>query len=59
MLWPSAQTEVFNVALTPEYSISVALGLKRLDDPGLEYFIFVSLFLTICVREECFLVFIS
>jgi len=47
MLWPSAQTEVYNVALTPEYSISVALTLKRLDDPGLEYFISVSLFLII------------
>jgi len=41
MLWPQVQTEVYNVALTPEYSISVALTLKRLDDPGLEYFISV------------------
>jgi len=35
MLWPSTQTKVYNVTLAMEYSLLVALGLKRLDTSGL------------------------
>jgi len=35
MLWPLGRAKVSYMALTIEYSFSVALGLKRLDTPSL------------------------
>jgi len=35
MLWPLGRAKVSSIALAMEYSLSVALGLKRLDTPSL------------------------
>jgi len=37
MLWPLAQTTVYNVALAKKYFLLVAFGLKRLNTPVLDY----------------------